>query len=92
MPVSSLRIIHHYDLESVDLAISPNPNCFGVLNINTSDSKDFDLIKIYNYTGKLVLEKDYNSEIDISKLIPGSYIVKFLDDTQVVDVQKLQVI
>lgn len=66
--------VNSFDITNV--AIYPNPNNTGELNINTSDNGIID-VKIFDILGKQVIDAVVNNNrLDVSNLNTGLYIVK----------------
>jgi len=73
------------------LTMVPNPNTSGRLIIDGVASEQFDQIRIFNYVGQLMIDANFDKELDISKLTTGSYIVNFISENAILEVKKLQV-
>jgi len=71
MPSSSVELV---GLEK--MSIYPNP-ADDQINIKT-EIKDIELVKIYDLEGKTLISKAYESKIDVSTLVPGSYMIVFI--------------
>lgn len=63
--------------EEPTLLIYPNPATDNILNIGLSGAEGKE-IRIYNLLGKLILQKDFSSEVNISDLPAGLYIVEVI--------------
>lgn len=61
--------------------VYPNP-VRDILTIKLIGDEVGETVKIYDVSGVLVLTKRYNESIDVSKLEPGSYIVKLISDNE----------
>ena len=70
----------------VEFQIYPNPaNEF----INIESFSDNDIVQIYDFTGKLILSSKVKSQIDISALSSGMYVVKLNSNLANYKTQKL---
>ena len=63
-------------LES-EINIYPNPTT-GQLNIETE--RRFSEIKIFDVTGKLLLDQNFSNQIDLGGFVPGLYLVELRDE------------
>jgi hypothetical protein len=71
--------------ENVSFTISPNPaSASFVIN-----NDNYDLVTIYNVSGKMVKRFDHSDSYDISTLADGLYIVQVLKNNQLIDSKKL---
>lgn len=61
------------------VALYPNPTN-GIVNILNTD---FEKIAVYNLFGKLITERTYNSQLDLSGLSKGTYIIKLISQKEV---------
>ena len=65
---------------SSEFSIFPNP-AYKILNIQNSDNKIVEQIKIIDLSGKTVLEqKPISNQIDVEKLQSGIYIIQIMSD------------
>jgi hypothetical protein len=61
--------------EKPDVKIYPNPVTNGLITFESG--KTIDAVRIYDFTGKLLLEKTGNSNlVNVSQLAPGTYLLK----------------
>ncbi len=75
------------------LVLSPNPSTSGMVKINTISKENLNSINVYDSNGTNVFSTDgvnnAESELNLSKLNSGLYIVKAIDDKGAVHTNKL---
>ena len=72
------------EVNTLDFKVYPNP-ASSIINIQldeTVDSKQFD-VQLFDLQGRMVLEDQNKTEIDISDLSKGSYILKVITDASI---------
>jgi len=62
-----------------EIQIYPNPTK-SILNIESNEA--ISAIEIYAINGRKVLDITYSKQLDVSSLIKGVYVIKFISDTQ----------
>jgi len=62
-----------------ELMLYPNP-AGNVLHIDGVDSDDCSQVLIYDVTGRLVMEAQYQNELNISELSNGIYVLRLMDE------------
>lgn len=62
------------DFNNQNVIVYPNPSN-GIINI---DHESIDRILIYNISGKMIKEMEYQSQINLSDISKGIYIIKFI--------------
>lgn len=74
------------EISSNQTQIYPNPftNTFDIIS-----EKNYDFIKVYNSTGKLVYESETNNKINGSAWSPGLYLIHLLNKDEVVSYRKV---
>lgn len=73
-----------------EIGIYPNPNFGTELFVRNDQNEKIDRIEVYNNLGQKVISSLYKTRIDISTLTPGSYIVTFISNDNIVINKKLQ--
>ena len=71
-------MINIKDFKHEKVKLYPNPSK-GIINI---ENKDFDKIIIYNITGKIIRELKPQSQIDLSDIAKGIYVIKLISGTK----------
>jgi beta-glucanase (GH16 family) len=77
-------------VEAMPVNLSPNPTTSNVqLSVNLSSCKDIE-VTVTDLLGKIAFEKVYsnpdlnfNCQLDVSQLVPGTYLVRFIQGEQV---------
>jgi len=78
------------DLDATSIRFHPNPTK-DFINIESTLIQDGDIIRIYDYTGKLVMEQSVlDNTLNISKLASGSYYMVVSVGTQDLKVQVIK--
>ncbi|MDA0973961.1 MAG: FG-GAP-like repeat-containing protein [Bacteroidetes bacterium] len=69
------------DIAEADIRIFPNP-ASDILTIQSSGQRSFDLVRVLDISGKVVLQSSYRKgELDVQNLAPGAYVLE-LRNTQ----------
>ena len=79
------KYVSVYDINSLKVENNTSPNIFpnptsDIININTENKVNIELFDIF---GNKLLE-DINTKLDISKLSPGTYYIRYLGISQMV--------
>lgn len=69
------------DLEDYSLNVYPNPTS-DVIHVMTN--YQFDKVRVFNNSGKLLSEDQFDNHIDMSNFLPGIYFVQFYDDQNMI--------
>ncbi|WP_179375593.1 M1 family aminopeptidase [Winogradskyella wichelsiae] len=75
--------VSDYDY-NVEIIIFPNPSQ-DVITIQKPEQIDVKRIKIYNGLGQLLLEQNWNPEVDLTALASGILFIQFQTDDQIIN-------
>lgn len=64
-----------------DFSIYPNP-AKSVLNVNANTDIHIEKVEIYTLSGELIYHSPYKSTIDVSSLLPASYVLRIISDKE----------
>ena len=65
--------------ETNDFTIYPNPST-DLININSINNQSFTLVKVYDLSGKMLIESSDN-KISVSNLSRGVYLLKIMTES-----------
>jgi len=73
------------------ISVYPNPSK-NYININQTDQKIYvKRVRIYNFGGRLIYDEKFRSKIDVSKLLPGLYLLRLhLNDGEALNYKLLK--